>query len=403
MRIVHLSTSSSGGAGIAASRLSSLLAKDGVETKLITRDSAAKSPNWLSNSASKTAGKLVTQYQKWISISGRDLVTPLSVGQLSLGEIYEFNPDVVHIHNWYNHLSISDLKILGERFPLVFTLHDERLLTGGCHMTLGCNQFLTGCVNCPAVSRNKSLIASKKEELSHILQRIPKYGVITPSVWLLNQAVKSRVAGGTRPIQVIPNVISSGESVTKKQYKSEALHNLKLLFVAADLSAHVKDLRLALAAIANYVSDDLTDLIVELHVVGNNFPAGLENQTGFKLNRHGYMSEIALSNLMLEMDALLITSRSENSPNIIAEAQFRGLLVIARESGGIAELIIDGERGFLTNSTAASIADGFQRFISLKDKQLLSDNAVIFANKYWDQEEILAKHKDFYLQLLRMP
>ena len=400
MRVIQISTSSSGGAGVAASRLTALLSQGGIETKLITRDYASKTKNELGDFASRTLGKLVTCYQNWISDSGRDLITPLSVGQISLSTIDNFKPDIVHIHNWYNQLSLDNLKYLGERFPLVFTLHDERLLTGGCHMTLGCQRFLTGCANCPAVSRNRSLIARKKVELALVLQGIPKYGVITPSVWLLNQAVKSHVAGGPRQSKVIPNAMSFLDPGRNNRYKSESSREVQLLFVAADLSAYVKGFQLAVESVANFVTHNSDELDVKLHVVGSNLPSELMNQKDFSLELHGYLSESDLSRLMLDMDALLITSHSENSPNIIAEAQIRGLLIIARDTGGISELIIESKNGFLTGSTAASIADGIQRFINHDDKQSLSDNSAQFANEHWGRDRILAQHKAFYSQLL---
>ena len=191
MRIVQISTSSSGGAGIAAFRLTNLLAKDGIETKLITRDSPKEASSWMSDFFPKTLGKLITTYQNWISVSGRDLVTPFSVRSISLKEIDDFKPDIVHIHNWYNLLSISDLRNLGQRYPLVFTLHDERLLTGGCHMTLGCNRFLTGCRECPAVSLNRSLIARKKGELTLVLQGVKRFGVIFNDYIMLKSKIQA--------------------------------------------------------------------------------------------------------------------------------------------------------------------------------------------------------------------
>jgi glycosyltransferase involved in cell wall biosynthesis len=402
LRIVQISTSSSGGAGIAASRLTDLLAKDGIDTKLITRDSPKEVNTWMSDFFPKSLGKLITSYHKQISVSGHDLVTPFSVRSISLREIGDFKPDIVHIHNWYNLLSISDLRTLGERYPLVFTLHDERLLTGGCHMTLDCNRFLTGCRECPAVSLNRSLIARKKGELTLVLQGVKRFGVISPSAWLFNQTVKSQIAGDVRPIKVIPNVTSPVSAPVKKHYESEPNSKLRILFVAADLSAYVKDFSLALESISDFVSNDLTDLDVELHVVGSNFPAKSVTQTGFKLHLHGYLSEAALSKLMLQVDALLITSRSENSPNIIAEAQTLGLLVIARDAGGIPELITEGETGFLVDSSVASIVDGIRRFVNHKDKQFLSDNAVLFSNQHWGHDRILAEHKSFYSQLLNI-
>ena len=49
---------------------------------------------------------------------------------------------IFHIHNWFNLINLMELrKLLDLGYGVVFTLHDQRLFTGGCHYSLNCSKF----------------------------------------------------------------------------------------------------------------------------------------------------------------------------------------------------------------------------------------------------------------------
>ena len=158
MRIAQISTSSTGGAGIAATRLNDGLRTLDIESTIISPG------NNLVNTRSDFVSKLTTLLQESATRQLYGIATPFSISKIDRDELIR-NFDILHIHNWYNLLSTQDLKYLGDRTPLIFSMHDERLLTGGCHMTLGCNGFLEGCRNCPAVVLGKSTISNVKESI----------------------------------------------------------------------------------------------------------------------------------------------------------------------------------------------------------------------------------------------
>ena len=59
--------------------------------------------------------------------------------------------DIIHIH-WINKgfIDIDDLRKFKK--PIIWTCHDIWAVTGGCHLTNGCNQFMNGCGSCPMLS-----------------------------------------------------------------------------------------------------------------------------------------------------------------------------------------------------------------------------------------------------------
>jgi len=399
MRVIQLATGISGGAGLAALRLNELLNAGGINSKLFTRDSFRRFGG-INNIGSNLLGKIVTFYQKSILTVDYDLVTPVSISQGLVPHILRFKPDLIHIHNWYNQLSIKDILFLGQRVPLVFTLHDERLFTGGCHYTLGCENFILGCRQCPAVKKNYKLISKSQVQLQASIRNIEKFGVISPSQWLINQAIKSDLLVRAKKYAVIPNMILSDFPELPIVRTRSKKDSVKFLFIAADLSAKVKDFRFALLALERFATATRSTVKINLQVVGKNLPQDVNIPDFLSLKWHGVLNQNALSNLMLNSDAILISSKAENSPNIIAESQFRGLVVIARSVGGIPELIIHKKSGFLGGETVESFSRAIEDFFQSDTLDEIRLSAYNFACNRWNKEKLFTEHLHFYTELL---
>lgn len=398
LRILQVATSNSGGAGIAATRLAHLLSKHGFQTKLITRETIESRGFPKRNNWRNFLGKFLTFFQSKILAPGYDLVTPISVGQKVVDVIKSYNPDVIHIHNWYNLLSLDEIVELGKTFPIVFTLHDERLMTGGCHITLSCEKFKSGCKECPAVEFGKRIIARSFNDSRNAFPKVQRLGIIAPSNWLIDSAMHAPVLGTVTNFRVIPNVISTDSQALQIPEVRSQRESLDLLFVASDLSAKVKGLDIAVQAVNLFSLAPNTDLKINFKVVGANLPKDLVLAPSIHFEYYSYLSEVKLRNLFRNADVLLVTSRSENSPNIIAEAQFNGLVVIATDVGGIPEIIDHGSTGFLADASAEGIAKSISEYVGSNPRDIRSlafDNA----KSRWNSVQILDSHLDFYAKV----
>ncbi len=394
MKVLQISTSTSGGAGLAAKHLSGLLNSTGVDSRLITRESLPGSQNKIANLES-ISGKFATLYQRSILSNNFDLVTPISIGHELMQTILNFKPDVVHIHNWYNLLSINQIASIGGAFPIVFTLHDERLLTGGCHITLDCNQFSNGCRSCPAVVWNKKLISRSYLKSMEAFRTIKRFGILAPSNWLIEKAKLSPILQDAVNFETIPNVSVIEDFSLFNRSSGDSQGHLRLIFVAADLSAKVKNLRIALEAVNLYSKHSKFNKIT-LTIVGKNFPTEIVPYGSFEVIHHSYLETSSLMEILRSSDVIVISSRSENSPNIIPEAQLNGVVVIASSVGGIPELIEDGETGFLAECSPEGIASALKRYESCQNKVRIIKLARERAEKRCDREIILGRHLDFY-------
>jgi hypothetical protein len=169
MRILHLATSKSGGAGIAAKRLHDALLENGYESIFITLESK-DSRRDLPALFSIFCRKISTFINQTNTKSRYILTTTFSHSSFQVEDLEIFDADVVHIHNWYNLLSIETIARIANNHPTVITMHDERIYTGACHYTLECNGYLDECKQCPAVHKFQNKITLNKKELPGLLR-----------------------------------------------------------------------------------------------------------------------------------------------------------------------------------------------------------------------------------------
>jgi len=398
IRVAHFSTSDTGGAAIAAQRLTVLLKNGGIEADLFTRSNLGPFESTKTKRyAQLFAGKFVTKLQEAFSVETHGTLTPLSISSLNIQQIIKSDYDVIHIHNWYNLFSEASLARLSERFPLVLTLHDERILTGGCHITLGCMNFLNDCKKCPGLR----IPGTSLSQFSHFLEKIDKgsHGVslICPSQWIASQAKISRYIAHAREVSVIPNVIDMPVEVKGSFFRKQNSDVVKLLFVAASINAHVKGFSFLLTTLSKCASEfrTRTGLKINLAVIGasGNFPIV---ETDIVVEYLGVKDSDQILKLLKDFDFLVVSSFSENLPNVISEAQLVGLPVIASNVGGIPELVRESDSGFLFSLEQQSLIDAIIRAVEFESLPEMSSRAREFALSRLDDAKIFDEHAKVY-------
>jgi glycosyltransferase involved in cell wall biosynthesis len=339
VKSVHLSTSTTGGAALTAKALVNLQNEFGHDSQFITRDENLKK-------SLKYRSKLTTFLSLFFAKSEFGQLTHFSTSSLNVKSILELKPDIIFVHNWFNLMSEKDICALNQKIPIIFVAHDARLMTGGCHVTLGCRNFERGCKQCPA-SRIGGISHHAKKNIDSMVTSLGRYAVVTPSHWLLNEMkaspiiMKAEVSISiSNPVQLKSRRIESRQNNSKETFK--------ILFVAASLGSRYKGLRIFLESLVELTQESLFGLILEVEIVGKgklDFPVGLPPE--IQITLHGEMTLEQVQNLMRGADLLVVPSLSENFPGIIGEAQLLGCPVAGSKVGGIPEMIEDNVTGFL--------------------------------------------------------
>ena len=355
MRILHLSTSSIGGAGVVAFRIAQMQNLDGHEAQVLSLNNLAasrvtvikRSPIRKIVARANTFISLFDTRSKWGQLTSR------SVSAKILPKIEEFKPDIIHIHNWFNLFDSKELRVILNEYPCVFHVHDARLMTGGCHYTLDCESYLNNCIKCPATLTKRNAVSHSYQVYGDIFSNSPPYGLIFPSEWLYKSFKKSKVMRSASVITRIVNPIDMSAINNLQSQNGEGI-----VCVISDLNAKVKGFDLLLEAI-NLLRNSGSRILVQV-VGANPTKQQLENASRLDVKLLGRLSNLETLKVIRNSDLLVVPSYSENSPTVILESQAIGTSVLSTNIAGCLELVENGKTGFTCEATANSIFEGIE-------------------------------------------
>lgn len=313
--------------------------------------------------------------------------------------------DIVHLH-WVGggFLQLSALAKI--RRPVVWTMHDMWNFTGGCHYSGPCNRYEGSCGACPQLysSRENDLSrwTSKRKEKAYEDLGSPVF--ISPSRWLAATAANSGLLAGHR-IEVIPN----GMDTTifrplDRAFCREALglprDKKLLLFGAVDATSDRRKGFLVLAeALRGLASNGLPDL--EVVIFG---ASGSADAADFGLRQHflGILrDDVSLSLAYSAADAVVIPSLQENLSNVVLEAMACGAPCIAFDIGGMPDMILHRDTGYLAEAAdAGDLARGISWV--MKDEGLrtsLSRRSRQRVEGEFALEKIATRHMQLYREV----
>jgi len=100
--------------------------------------------------------------------------------------------DIIHLHwvsGFQSAFSIARLHALGKR--LVWTLHDQRPFTGGCHFSAGCAGYRERCASCPQLKERPVRLPQANLADMRAILPLKRLTVVAPSRWLADCARQS--------------------------------------------------------------------------------------------------------------------------------------------------------------------------------------------------------------------
>ena len=260
--------------------------------------------------------------------------------------------DIIHLH-WVSGIisssSSAGLSSLGK--PVVWTLHDMRPLTGGCHFSAGCIRYNESCGECPQLHTD-ALNFTKQAilDMSAALESLRPH-FVAPSFWMQGNVNTSRVSRNL-PSSRIPygvdtdrfrpgsrkearralglhlNVdyilLASHSMMEKRKGVSEAIEVLKHLRQNPEFAARVDEGTLRLLCCGESTDDFQPE--------------------GWSIDRTGYLSLQVMPMVYQSATVMLFTSEEDNLPNVMLEAMACALPIVANSVGGVPDLL-GGEFG----------------------------------------------------------
>ena len=406
MKVLHLNYSDVGGAGIAAERISRALNQAGVDSSVlvcrkVNSHSKSQSLPRVGNIAARARASLVFRALKGLGFNREETRSINLLPSNILSTVRQHNPDILHLH-WVNSEMIS-IRQLGQlNIPVVWTLHDMWAFCGTEHYTTS-RRYIDGYSK---VSGDECQVTGDGRQKSEDRGQMTEDGgqksdgespdassprpkasfdidrwvfrrkqrhwknwhphIVTCSNWLAECARES-VLFKDLPVDVIPNCLDLNVFKPMDQTEARRRFNLPLdkkliLFGAYNPSDWRKGgdlLDLALRQL------NLTD--VELAVFG---AANGPQIAGLRTHWLGSFSkESDLAELYNAANVMAVPSRQDNLPNTIAESISCGVPVVGFKIGGIPDMVVHCENGWLASPfDTKELAEGLLWVLSQQNR-----------------------------------
>ena len=308
--------------------------------------------------------------------------------------------DIIHLHwinGWMHYRTLASLNI-----PIVWTLHDMWLFTGGCHYDQECAQYQETCAACPMV-RFSAAVRQQWTHKKSVFQQL-NLTVITPSHWLADAARRSCLLENV-PVHVIPNGLDL-EAFKPQDPKSArqalGLHeNAKVLLVGA---VNVEqDSRKGLDLLQDALKHSSLQNLEHVVVLVLGGDAKAQDTIGNITVQHtGFLKEdAALQQAFCAADVVVLPSRQENLANMLAESLACGTPVAGFDIGGNKDLIHHEKTGWLSPAfDTEHLAHGLAHILSAPaEQQALSQQSRLLAEEMLCLEKVTKQHIGVYEQI----
>lgn len=420
MKIVHISTFSRGGAGIAAFRIHQALLKNGIDSHFICLDEPppgssisriklseqkkVKKENLLNVLKAKIKWRLKYHFNYNI-ISQKEKVTnefaslypnlkceiaslPFSEYDILQDPLVE-TADIIHLH-WINGLVDYTTFFKESDKPVIWTLHDMNPFQGIFHYKNDeiKNEAIAHSFNRKVLNLKCRSIRNRKSDLV----------VVTPSKWILEAAVNSKVFKYIDKYY-IPYSLNMAIFEPKQNNSLKASLNILaaktvFLFVAQNTHNWRKGFDLLVNALKKINQKNIT-----LLVIGNSDSLIIPDKQIIFLGT--IEDHEILSNYYSISDALILPSREDNLPNVMLESIACGIPVISFDVGGMAEVIKNDFNGLKAKKIDADELTNVLNYF-IKTKINFSREAIRnFALENFSEDLIAKKYKDVYKKLLK--
>jgi len=344
----------------------------------------------------------IRRYPNWNGLS----FSPALFPDRLLGQVNKIDPEIVHLH-WVGEGFLRPETLPRFKQPLVWTLHDSWVFTGGCHIPFDCVRYRKSCGLCPALG--SALEADLSKRLWRRKQKAWRdlnLTVVSPSRWLAECARSSSLLGKTR-IEVIPNGLDLqryrpvDKSVARQILSLPKDRKLVLFGGINSTSDPNKGFQLVQTSLQKLAADGWGKK-AELLVFGAGKPAN-PSDLGLKTNYLGWLhDDISISLLYAAADVFVMPSIQENLPNTILETMACGTPCVAFRQGGVPDMIGHEWNGFLAEPfDAEGLARGIAWVLESEERQrLLSIRARQKVEEEFSLGDIAKRYATLYEELL---
>lgn len=318
-------------------------------------------------------------------------------------------PDVIHCHQLNGGMvSLGDLASL--RIPTVVTMHDMWSFTGGCSYDEECGRYADGCGRCPKLAsvreRDWSRIGWKRKQ--HRWKDFPRVAFVAPSKWMA-QCAKASALLADATIRTIPYGIDvANRGPDGRKTDRAALDLPQDAFLIGVGAAGLGDARKGFDLVVNALASMRQALGPTANVItvayGMETDAVVPASVG-PIRRYSTVPPSKVRSIVAACDVFLALSRQDNLPSTVLEAMAAGTPTIAFNIGGMPDMIVSGETGYLarpfdTDEVAKRLAE---LIANTAKSQSLGKAAQIRARALFSPRQEASSMVELYESLRKRP
>lgn len=401
-----------GGAGRAAYRLQQALVATGVDSRMHVdfKDSDDQRVTRNHGPLADLARRLRITIEEVPAVVARHpqprLFAPGMMSAISARRINASDADIINAH-WTNfgYLSIGQIARITK--PFVWSLHDMWAFTGGLNYApddAGA-RWRAGYLkdNRPPHEHGWDVerwVAGRKERAWTRARHL-----ITPSRWLAELAAQSDLLSKWH-IDVIPNPIDTSIFRPYAKEEARAFHNLPrdvplvLFALSTDLDDPRKGWDLLRAALIEVHRNNPE---VELAVMGHDKPPEPWDTNVTRTHWLGRLNtEEQLALAYSAADVTVVPSRQDNLPQTATEAQTCGCPVVAFRIGGLPDIVLQRETGYLAQpGDPIDLAAGIQWVLEDAERRnVLGNRARARAVELWSPGVVGRAHQELFSEII---
>jgi glycosyltransferase involved in cell wall biosynthesis len=300
---------------------------------------------------------------------------PYSKIDITQSKVYQ-EADIINLH-WVADFLDWKTFFTKNKKPVVWTLHDQNPFLGGEHYA---ERFL----GMDEVGKPEKRVYTAAEILEerrlldykmNCLSKVDNLYIVCPSQWLLSCANKSGLLGRFKSFHIPNGFPTNIFKLYSRSFCREILGipdgQKVILFVADSLENSRKGYAYLRQAISGMQKNQQGNVI--LCAIGNKSFSS-EDTRVLELGR--FQDERMMAMAYNAADVFVIPSLEDNLPNTMIESMLCGTPVIAFNTGGISDAVIDNYTGFLCPDISVnSLKSTIEKFLAnpnLFDREKIS-------------------------------
>lgn len=394
MKVLHICTSDSGGAGLCCLRIHQSLLEQGIDSKVLTLRKTRNTPGiYQYGRVRDIIGKIPTKIFQYLRLNVTDrnkihslskkyntaYTLPVSSVDITKHELIEW-ADIIHLH-WVNNYVDYPSFFQKIKKPIVWTLHDEGLFYGIAH-------------------HHKSILVGNPLEIKYCkikkkaVQSAYNLNIVFLSQMMYNNFGEEEIIA-SRKRTVINNSVNGASFFIKdrremrKKYGFEE-NKIIFSFMAHDITDPNKGLEVLSQALIEMNLSNVEVLAIGNNTLGKNIPF---------VHCIGKVSDsTVLSEILSATDYFILPSFQEAFPQSPMEAMCCGIPVVAFPVSGMNELITTENGVVCKDFTEDSLIEGIYTAMSRRYNAETIRNDVI---KRFSPEIIAQQYMYFYKNILR--